>query len=197
MSFLSPLPDNATGKAKGVVAQGIQAFIKDRFGESGYQSWLEALSVDARIIFSSEVFASTWYTVATSVVEPHHQLCRKFYSGNLEGSYQTGYFSAQLALRGIYKIFVQLGSVSFTLERVPRLLSMHYLGADASVVENKPGRAVVHLTHFPQHSPHIDHAIAGWSHGALDIIGASEPKASVTRSLSKDDHSEFVLTWTP
>ena len=55
---------------KGTAIAVMPKFIVQRFGEVGYQRWLEALPPESQQLFESEIMASHWYPLQTACTVP-------------------------------------------------------------------------------------------------------------------------------
>ena len=65
-----------------------------------------------------------------------------------------------------------------------------------SVIESGPGKAVLHITQFPEPSALVEARIAGWMQRALEINGCKNANPKITKSMTKGDSlTEFTVTW--
>jgi hypothetical protein len=62
-------------QVKGTGVLTIPLFIKERFGEQGFQKWLESLSPPVRTTFSSSILTPAWYPLQEGLIEPTVKLC--------------------------------------------------------------------------------------------------------------------------
>lgn len=97
-------------EVKGTAIISIPLFIKERFSVGGLNQWIDALTPEARKVYPASVLVSSWYPLKELLIEPLRKMCGLFYAGDLKGARESGRFSADYSLKGIYKIFVKLGS---------------------------------------------------------------------------------------
>ena len=182
-------------EVKGTAVESIPLFVKEKFGER-YEEWLNSLPPKSREIMTKPILAAIWYPLEEAFIIPTLKICELFYNGDLRGAWEAGRFSADFALRGIYKVFVKIGSPGFIIDRASAIFSNYYRPSKMEVVERGKNRAVLHITEFGK--PHIvvEYRIAGWIERALEISGCKDLKITITKSLTRGDkYTEIVGEW--
>jgi hypothetical protein len=183
-------------EVKGTALVPVPAFIKSTFHEAGLEQWLAALSPDARQLYANPFMINHWYDCSTFITQPTLTFCDLFYSGSTRGAYEMGRFSADFALKGIYKLFVRMGSPKFILEKGTSILPTYYRPSKIAVPVIEKGRAVVRITLFPEMHAVIEQRIAGWIDRALEISGGKNVQVEVTASLlKKQAYTELSAAW--
>lgn len=181
---------------KGTALVVLPAFIKQRFGEPGHRQWLEALKPEVRRGFEAGIGINEWYPLKEYYTRPTEELCRLFFGGSLAGAWQVGRFSADYALRGVYRAFVKLSSVKFFVRRAGVMLPAYYRPCAIEVLANEDFRTLVRITQFPEPSPVAEHRIGGWMQRGYEIHGCQEVKVEITSSLAAGGaYTEFTITW--
>jgi len=190
------MEERITLEVKGAAIITIPLFIKERFGEGGSNQWINALTPGARKIYPASVLVSSWYPLKEFLIEPIRKMCDLFYAGDLKGARESGRFSADYSLKGIYKIFVKLGSPEFMLRRAGTILPIYYTPSEMKVVECRKGGGMMQITKFPDMDRVLEIRIAGWMERAIEISGGKQPDIKITKSLTMGDPlSEFLATW--
>jgi hypothetical protein len=183
-------------QVKGTAVVPMPAFVKKNFQEDGYQKWLNALPPDVREAFERTIMPSSWYDFQKFAVLPTMAICDLFYGGGLQGAYELGKYSAEYALVGIYKVFVQLGSPDFIIKKSASILPKYYDPSTITVPVLEKGRAIIRITSFPEWHAAVEQRIAGWISRALEISGGRNVKVVVTSSfLKKQACTEYLLNW--
>ncbi len=183
-------------EVKGAAIIIIPPFIKDRFGEEGFNQWIDALTPEARKVYQAPLLVSNWYPLRESLIESLRKMCDLFYDRHVKGARESGRFSADYSLKGIYKIFVKLGSPEFMLRRAGTILPVYYTPSEMKVVECQKGQGIMQITKFSEMDKVLEIRIAGWMERAVEISGGKQPSIKITRSLTAGDPlSEFVATW--
>lgn len=183
-------------EVNGAAVLSLPLFVKTRFGEEGFQRWLDALSGQAREVFSTPIFQSSWYPMKEILVEPTRSICELFYHGDLKGAWDCGRHSADHGLRGIYKVFVRLSSPEFLINKASVILPTYYRPSRMLVIENKKGLAIVRVLDFPEMDTVIELRMAGWMERALEISGCKNVRMTIACSLTEGaPYTEFHGSW--
>ena len=183
-------------EVKGSAIATIQPFVKATFGTDGDVRFRESLSKEAKAVFSSPILATEWYPLHEALIEPVEKICEIFFGGDVKGARESGRYSADQGLRGIYRIFVSIGSPAFIVKRAGKILPTYYRPSAMEVAENGPGRAVVRMTEFPQCHRVVEERLCGWMERAIEISGGRTVKVEVPVSMAAGaDVTEFHIPW--
>ena len=147
-------------EVKGIAVASIPKFVQHDFG-SRFNEWIDSLSKESQTIMKGTILMSNWYPMQEAVIEPTSKLCDLFYSYQNQGAWDAGRFSADYALKGIYKIFVKFGSPEFLIKRASRIMTIYYRPSKLSVPEMSSGKAKVHISEFSEQTN-------SWSFVSLD-----------------------------
>lgn len=183
-------------QVKGTAVLTVPLFVREKFGDDGLRQWLERLSDSARLVYSGSILASSWYPLDEILVEPTVRLCDTFYDGHIQGAVDQGRFSAEHALRGIYKIFVKVGSTDALVSRASTIMPTYYQPSAMEVVERAPGAIKVRITKFERPHPVVEHRIKGWMERALEISGVNSPGVRIAASMTAGSpYTEYQISW--
>jgi hypothetical protein len=181
---------------KGTAVETTMLFVRERYGEEGYQRWLAALSPESREIVTSKILPSAWYPLEQAYVAPTRVVCEQYFGGAKRGAFEVGRYSALRALTGIYKMFVKIGSPAWLMERGSKVFETYYRPSHLEVVDRKDGGCRMLITDIEDVSGYVENRIAGWADAAIEIHGYKTRKVIVTRSISTGDpRTELELTW--
>jgi hypothetical protein len=181
---------------KGTAVETIPMFIKKKFGEQGFQKWLQSLPPDIRKTFATNILSPLWYPLRETLIEPTVKLCELFYSGKPDGAVEQGRFSAEHALKGVYRLFVRLTSPETLVTKASTIMPTYYQPSCMEVVEKGSNRGVVRMTKFETPHTLVEHRIKGWMERALELTGAKSAKAEIKSSMAKgSQYTDFVVTW--
>ncbi len=183
-------------KIKGIAIAIMPEFVKEKFGEEGLAKWMAALPQASRDIFGAHILVSKWYPLVEAYHQPTEVLCRELYGGDLKGAWELGRYSADYALKGVYKAFVKSPVVTVNIGHAGLMLPTYFQPATIDIRALEERKAVLRITRFEGSSHHVEQRIGGWMERALEIAGAEESKVEITRSLAHQDaYTEYVLTW--
>jgi hypothetical protein len=181
-------------KGTGIISQ--IAFVRERFGEAGFDKWRDALSEPARVLVTSAVFASSWYEGEHAVLEPRDKICEVFFNSDPKGAREIGRFTADRSLNGIYRVFVRVGSPEWTVGKVAGIFGTFFTPGELAPVFSQKGKLVMRLSGFPARSEAFEEMICGFAERALELCGCKEVKVERTASLARwDPHADFSGTW--
>jgi len=183
-------------EVKGTAIEILPKFIATKFGDEAVKKWIDSLSPDAKKEFSGSIFSFKWYPVKEMLVEPTLKVCELFYKNDLSGAYDIGIYSAEYALKGIYKVFVKFGSPEFLIKKASTIMSNYYHPSTMEVADLQKNGSTLRITRFQDMHEVIEQRIKGWMIKALEISGAKNTSVNITNSLTKNDpHTDFVITW--
>ena len=167
---------------KGTAVKTTPDYIKEKY-PGRYIEWLQSMPESSRKIFEQPIYATSWYNLIDSVIIPTQKVGDIFFDGNhIEAAIALGRYSAEIALKGIYKIFVRVSSPHFVLSRASSIFSAYYKPSSIRVLESKNKRCVLELSQFDYSEKLIMHRIAGWVEQTLEI--------TLKRPLSVDVQNE-------
>ncbi len=182
---------------KGTAVKATPDFVKEKFGPK-YNEWLKSLPEQSRKIIDQPIYATTWYSLMDSVIIPTQKAGDLFYNGDYnKAAHEIGRYSAEIALKGIYKIFVRVSSPHFVLSRASSIFSAYYQPADIRVIESAEKRAVIQLSKFHPNEKLIMNRIAGWIEKTLEITLKSALKVDVENQIDNTTlTSKITIIWT-
>lgn len=122
--------------------------------------------------------------------------------GDLRMVEEFGRFSAEQACRGIYRVFMRLGSPKFVMHRFPafwsQLINHGAIVVEKVIDDSSKTSYEIHLEHcdvpFPKS---FVHSLLGWTAGWLEIAGAKRLKMRIGQfpRLADPNCGYFVATW--
>lgn len=183
-------------EVKGTAVKSIKEYVETKY-RTQYQEWIQLLPESSQHIMNGGIFANNWYPMKDAAVEPTKALAKKFYNNDIpKAARESGRYSAEVGLKGVYKIFVRVASPNYIMQRAGRVFTSYYSPSDISVVNSHDKGLTLHITKFPQPEEVIEHRIAGWCERALEFTNCKNVKADITKSLAKGDSlTEIVITW--
>lgn len=183
-------------EAKGTTVATLGKFVRTRYGDEAHRTWLEGLSPAARAIHSGAVMPSLWYPMAAGLIEPTERICRLHFDEDIRGAWECGRFSAEDGLRGVYRIFIAVGTPAFIIKKASNLWPQLYRPSSIRIASEGPKSVTFHVTEFPEAHRVIDARICGWMERALEISGCKGGNIQVPRSLARGDSlTEFIVGW--
>jgi hypothetical protein len=183
-------------EVKGTAAKSIPDFVGRKYKDR-YFEWLNALPEKSRKIMMDGLKTNLWYPIEDAAIMPTQMIGEVFYGGDIQkGAWECGKYSAEVALKGIYKVYVKLSKPEHIIDRASRIFSAYYQPSEMSVSDKGKNFVQLSVTKFPTPSVVIDYRIAGWMQTAMEISGCNDVKVEITKSLAKGGReTTFHVSW--
>lgn len=185
-------------KIKGSVVQTLSAFVKEKFGDDGFNKWLNSLSPEAKKVHEQRVIMATeYFPIKTILKEPTEKICELFYRGDLKkGSFESGHFAASKTFRGVYKMIIKIGSPDFLISKVCSILPKIFDQGDFNILKLDDGRTAIRISNLPDFDEIMETRFKGQVVAALEICGCTGLKVEITKSMAKaDQYTEIAAAW--
>lgn len=181
---------------KGVSILSTKEFVRVRFGEEGYQKWIDSLPQASRNVVQDNILASVWYPMEEGILIPTKVLCDVFYEGRYQGAEEMGAYSADKSLHGIYRVFVKVASPSTLIKKAAQLFQTYYSPSNIQTEQVEKNHYIVKFSEFDPPSPYIEYRVMGWIIKALEICGAKNIHMSVKHHAhTRNEFSELLVKW--
>ncbi len=183
-------------EVKGTLVKSIQDFVKKRYPDQ-YKVWLKELPEASQNIMIESIYANAWYSMKDAAVIPTTIIAKLFYDNNIEkAAFDAGKFSAEVGLKGVYKIFIRIASPNFIIQRAGRVFATYYSSSEIVVKNSVDKRLILNITKFPEPEKLIEYRIAGWCEKALELTNCKDIKTNITKSMAQgDDITEIDISW--
>ena len=181
---------------KGTAVKTIPDFVKAKFPHR-YDEWVSSLPEESKKIISSAIFANSWYPVEEAAVIPTIQIGTLLYANNpVKAAWDSGRYSAEVGLTGIYRFFVKASTPSFIINMGGKILSTYYRPSEMKVVSSTDKTILMHITKFPGINAVIENRVGGWVQKALEISGCKSVTVVITQSLTRGNPvTEYKITY--
>lgn len=182
-------------EVKGIAVKSIPEFVQHQFPDK-ITEWFKNLPSDSQKIFNQGIITSNWYPVKPAIVQPTQTINLLFYNNSMKGAWELGRYSAEVALKGIYKIYIKLSSPAHIVERAGRVFSAYYQPSEMIVKNFKTNYVLVAITKFPEPHEIIENRIGGWMQKALEISGCKNVDVKIVQSLTQGaKETLYELKW--
>ena len=181
---------------KGTAVIAIRDFVKDKY-PGQYRKWYDSLPEESKEVFTGVIDSTKWYPVEAAAARPTKAIAKLFYNNDVQkGAWESGRYSAEKALKGIYKIFVKASSPSYLIARASRVFSTYYQPCELKSIKNDGNNLVLHIFGMSNPEKVIEFRIAGWIEKALEISGSKDINVEITKSMTQGDAlTEFTINW--
>ncbi|MBS4013590.1 MAG: hypothetical protein KGZ97_07500 [Bacteroidetes bacterium] len=168
---------------KGTAVKATPDFVRARYNEK-FREWINALPETSKSIILDGVYATNWYPLTESVIIPTQKVGDMFFGGDhIMAAKELGRFSAEVALKGIYKLFVRVSSPHFVLSRASSVFGTYYNPSDITILEKRDKKAIMQFSGFDEKDKLIIHRISGWIEKTLEITLKSPLRIEVKSNV--------------
>jgi hypothetical protein len=182
---------------KGTALTTTRDFVKTSFPEK-FNDWLNSLPPDSKSFYASTLDATKWYPLKQGYLVPIKKVIDLCFGGNIvRGADAIGRYSADVALKGFYKVFLLVASPNYLIKRASKIFSTFYDPSEIDVIEQDTNHAILRIIKFEEIDMALEYRIAGWIKRALEMANCKEPSYEFNRMLSKgDEYTEIKFAWT-
>ncbi len=183
-------------KIKGTGLRTTRDFVKTEF-ESGYDEWIKSLPEESKSFYSNNINISTWYPLKEGFLDPLDKIIELFYDNDIKaGAESVGRYSAEVALKGVYKVFLLVATPAFLIKRASKIIATYYNPSEVEAFDTSKKSASIRISHFDEINHALEIRIAAWCQKALELTGCSEVEYNVKNSLlNNDPYTEIAFNW--
>ena len=169
--------------------------IKKRDGDEAYEALVSRLTGETKKMFQDTVSGSSWYPLDYFLNFLAVELDASA-NGNAEVLVTRSEKVVERQLRGVYKIFVKMGSPEFLMKRIAAVHMTYFNGVGIEFTQLGEGQAVIRYTGFePQHRL-IGFTIVGFFRKALELSGAMDRQVRFTTPIEAGKgYAELAVSW--
>lgn len=159
---------------KGTAVKVTQEYVNHFFPEK-YNAWFDNLPEKSKQIFEKAIFPNQWYDLMDAVIIPTMEVSKMFFDRNDEkAAFELGRYSAETALKGIYKIFLRVSSPQFVISRATNIFDTYYTPAVIQIDEKSDKGMSIRLEGFDKENILIMKRIEGWIAKTLELVAKKE-----------------------
>jgi hypothetical protein len=187
-------PRRFVADIKGRVLLDTLAAVRERGGEQGLSKIIKSLSNESRKVFESPILFSEWYPL-DAFAEFLEVDVRETANGDREELARRSEKVVGAQLRGVYRIFVRLGSPKFVITRISAVHETYFRGVKI-ILEFEPYSATIKYFGFNQKQNIMEHVIIGFFRKALAMSGANRVDLKFAVPIAQaGPYSELAISW--
>ncbi len=170
--------------------------LKQRWGDGTYRKVLNDLNPETRQRFEKTIFLSSGWYPLDDFVQFIASDVKLTADGNVKELTARSESIIESQLRGIYRVFVKIGSPEFVINRIAKTHESYFRGVSIDAKLAAPKKAIVRYTGFECRQSLIGFVIVGFFKKALEISGATDVSVVFTTPIEKSAGScELEITW--
>ncbi len=155
---------------KGTSIKATRDFVEKNFPDK-FDFWLDSLPPESRRMFSEPPLLTQWYPFIAGLKIPTEVIARLFFDDDIEqASYLLGKHSADVALTGVYRIFIKITDPRFILKKFPTIYSTYYDFGKAELLQLEKSFGKYIIYSLPKEAELLVPRIKGWTEQTLLTI---------------------------
>jgi len=194
LAIIDGFPRRLVADIKGRVLLDTLAAVRERAGEQELSKIVKSLSNESRKVFESPILFSEWYSL-DAFTEFLEVDIRETANGDREELARRSEKVVGAQLRGVYRIFVKLGSPKFVITRISAVHETYFRGVKITL-EFEPCSARIKYFGFHKKQNIMEYVIIGFFRKALAMSGANRVDLKFTIPIAQaGPYSELAISW--
>lgn len=171
-------------QVKGTGIKTTRDFVKTRF-PGQFDEWVQQLPMESRMLFTGPLDVGSWYKAPATYFTPSEKIAELLYNRNQQkAGDELGRYSAEVALKGIYKVFLLVATPQYLMKRSASMMQAFYNPSEIEVTELTKKQVQFTIKKFEGINKVTEFRIAGWCSRALELCNCQQVKYQITSSLS-------------
>ncbi len=194
IAIIGGFPRKFMADIKGRVLLDTLTAVRERSGEQELAKIIKSLSNESRKVFESPILFSEWYPL-DAFAEFLEINVRETANGDREVLAKRSEKVVESQLRGVYKIFVRLGSPRFVISRISAVHETYFRGVKI-IMEFERHSATVRYVGFQKEHSIMEQVVIGFFRKALAMSGANRVELKFTVPIAQaGPYSELAISW--
>lgn len=169
--------------------------IKARSGEEKFAGIVRLLNGEARSMLEGRISPSSWYSL-DAFADFLEVVVRETSGGKREALIGNSEKVIEAQLKGIYKVFIRLGSPAFIIKRIAAVHATYFNGIEIVPQLKDSNEAVIKYVGFQSRHEIMGYTIIGFFRKALQMSGAKEVAVNFSVPISAGrGHAELAISW--
>ena len=188
---------NITQRVRGTNLILLKEFVRNKFGEEGYQKWLTAMQPSSLLIFKNEILSDEWYPYTPAFHNPYRLVCDLFYDGANTGIKEISEYSYNKIIPTWIKNFLMFLPKDFVLSySVEFLFKNLFDPVSIEIIKSRKGVLIAHIKDFNEDSDVLELSIMYWASSLLESINSVKSSIEITKSMKEGNaYTELFLKW--
>jgi len=170
-------------KVKGIAIKTTRDFVKTKF-PGRFDEWIKSLPTESKQIYENVVITE-WYEMKPAYYDPMNKITEMFFTNNAaKGGDDLGRYSAEIALTGVYKVFLLIATPQYLMKKASRMMETYYMPSNIEVTEVTGKQAIFKINKFDGITKTTEYRFAGWCVKALELCKCKNISYKITSHLS-------------
>lgn len=183
-------------EVKGIALKTTRDYVKANFPKD-YSNWFKELPDSSKEMYEGVIDMTKWYPIKEAYLIPISKITQLFFNGDGEKCGDTiGYYSADVALKGLYKVFLMIATPAFLMQKASKIISTYYQPTQVEAISISPKSACIKILQFDAMDQALEYRFGGWCKRALELSNCKGVSYKIDKSIAKGDScTEIVYSW--
>jgi len=155
-------------KVKGTGLNSTDKYMSIKF-PNDYDKWKNELPAESKRLYTERINTTEWYDVEDAYYYPVKKIAELFFDGDeKKAAYDIGEFSAEFALKGVYKVYLMIARPQSLMKASKRIIAKYYDPVTVEIDEIEK-KSLVLSTTVIHNSGMLDFRTIGWCVKALSL----------------------------
>lgn len=179
-------------QVKGTSIKTTRDFVKTKFPNK-FDEWIKSLPKESQTLYLDSVKVSDWFDIKFAYYEPMNKIADLIYDKNAQkAGEELGLYSAEVALTGIYKVFMLVATPQYLMKRASRMMETFYTPSEVEVSESGTRLIILKIKKFDGITKVLEYRFAGWCVKSLELCKCKNITYKVTSHLSAGDKDTTI-----
>jgi hypothetical protein len=181
---------------KGTAIKTTRDFVNDRF-KLRFNEWLDQMPAESKKLYTGSIEIGKWFPVKPAYYDPMDKIVQLFYNGNYQkAGDDLGKYSAEVALKGIYKVFLLVATPQYLMKKAANMMQAYYEPSEIEITDSSNHRVVFKIKKFEKITKCTEYRIAGWCVKALELCNCKNAKYRFLNHISSGNTETTIeFTW--
>ena len=191
------IQSNITQRVRGMNLILLKEFVRNKFGEDGYQKWITAMQPSSSLIFKNDILSNDWYPYMPAFHNPYRLVCDLFYEGTNTGIKEISEYSYNRILPKWTKFFAWFIPKFFILSYSTEFIFKNLFDpVSIEIIKCRKGILIAHIKDFNEESDVLELSILYWASSLLESINNIKSSIEITKSMKEGNaYTELLLKW--
>jgi len=162
-------------KVKGTGLNSTKKYVSEKHPNL-YNNWINSLPDNSKKMYNGTVNTTEWYDVEHAYYYPMKKIAEMFFNNNEQkAAYEIGEFSAEFALKGVYKVYLMIATPQNLMKAAKRIIAKYYDPVTVEIDDIEKKSLILSTTKIHRSSM-LDYRTIGWCVRALELAHCNNVK---------------------
>jgi hypothetical protein len=183
-------------EVKGITLLSRLDFILEKADEQQKAAINAKLSPEfSELVKTNQVSENQWYP-GDYYIQIHRAIDQVLGNGDLQLLSEVGAYSAEIAVKGIVRLFFKFGSPEFTIKRSAAIWRQHYSEGIMTPIFHAPNSVTITLNAISGYQSEIGFTVQGWIKRVVELSGGKQVRVEIREFPPESSiNVSYSITW--